>query len=105
MRAIVTAVLVAGALAAPALAAPTCLVEIDGKRLLDGPCEAFRGQEDRLALRGSGGAAVVLPFLGDSDHAHGAWSGAHGGEGRSFGPLERDGVSCWRGSGSRVCAW
>src|SRR4051794_27936054 len=94
----------AGAFSAPAIAAPTCLLEIDGRRHIDGNCQAVTDRDGRLVLGDNGGAAAVIrPGLGDSDRAGGAWQGGSTGRIESLGPLQRDGVSCWRGTGVRVC--
>src|SRR4051812_24155516 len=98
-------IIMAGALAAPARAGSTCLVEIDGRRHVDGSCEAFRDPEGRLLLGDGRVAALVRPHLGDSDNASGAWQGRSEGRARDLGLLERDGVFCWRNARARVCAW
>src|SRR3954453_12032484 len=99
-------IIVAGALNAPAHASPTCVLEINGHRYLDGSCKAVRDPDGRLALGGEGGAAaVVRPRLSDSDRAHGVWQDGPLGRVERLGQLDRDGTSCWRGTGVRVCAW
>src|SRR3954470_21757680 len=104
--AIFATIMVAGALIAPALAAPTCLLEVDGHRYLDGSCKAVRDADGRLVLGGMGGtSAVVRPYLGDSNRALGSWQDGPLGCVERLGSLEGDGVSCWRNARARVCAW
>jgi hypothetical protein len=101
---ILSALLLAGALVAPAQAAPTCLIEVNGKRLFDGSCDAFRLDNggvfmgDRKSV-----SALVRPRLGSSDDAIGAYK--VNGMVHDLDYLKRDGPSCWRGSGARFCAW
>jgi hypothetical protein len=104
MRTIVLSAIVAGALIVPAHAGPTCVLEVDGQRLLDGSCDASKMDGDRLVVGDHNGiGALVRPSLGDSDHAAGAYKAE--GQLHDLGPLERDGVSCWRNARVRLCAW
>ena len=107
MRALTLSLLIlVGALGAPAHAGSTCLIEIDGRRLLDGSCQVAKDHNGRLVLGGQGGAgAVVRPHLGDSNRARGVWQDGPLGRVERFGSLERDGDFCWRGAGARICAW
>src|SRR4051794_26743378 len=60
MRAIIISmILLAGAISAPAHAAPTCLLEVEGQRYLDGSCESH-SDESRLAIRNPGGGQPHL---------------------------------------------
>src|SRR3954453_17264732 len=94
--------LLAGAINAPAHAAPTCLIEVDGHRHLDGSCKAIKDADGRLVLGGTGGtSAVVRPHLGDSNRALGVWQNGPLGRVERLGSLERDGEFCWRGAGVR----
>src|SRR4051812_39590560 len=99
MKAIaISSILLAGAISAPAHAAPTCLIEIDGKRLFDGSCDALRLDNggvfmgDRKSV-----SALIRPRLGNGDDAVGAYKAD--GLVHDLEYLRRDGVSCWRGSG------
>src|SRR3954471_20427807 len=92
----IAALILAGALVAPAMASSTCLVEIDGRRHVDGSCEAIKDSEGHLLLGDGRVAALIRPHLGDSDNASGAWRDHHGGRAEDLGPLRRDGVFCWR---------
>src|SRR4051794_19772264 len=92
-----TMVVGAGAIDAPAHAAPTCLLEVDGQRYLDGACDAARHADGVLVMGNRRSVSpLVRPRLGDSDHGVGAWKS--NGQLQHFGPLERDGPSCWRGA-------
>ena len=101
--------IVAGAIAAPATAAPTCLLEVDSKRYLDGLCTVTEdGAGSWLIVRDrlSGQAATVKvnPIL--SGRGDAAWTGPFG-DGRlseALGPVRREG-SCWVNTRARICAW
>jgi|SRR3954469_15270021 len=96
--------LMAGAISAPAIAAPTCLIEVNGKRLLNGSCDASRLENGGVVMGDyKSVSALVRPRLGDSDNAIGAYK--VDGMVRDLGHLRRDGTSCWRGDGVRLCAW
>jgi len=105
MRAVVlSSLILAGALGAPAHAAPTCLIEVAGKRLLSGSCEATRLENGGVVLGDyKAVSALVRPRLGDSDNGIGAYKAD--GIVHELDHLRRDGVSCWRGSGVKICAW
>ena len=102
---VLSVILVTGAMIAPALAAPTCLIEVNGKRLLYGSCDASRLENGGVFLGGNHAtvSALVRPRLGDSDNAVGAYKAD--GMIHDIDNLRRDGMSCWRGSGVRLCAW
>lgn len=92
-------------LSTAAHAAPTCLLEVNGRRVLDGSCNATRFGNGKIVIgdpRGTG--AFVRPDFADSDRATGAYK-SDGGRTRGLGELSRDGMSCWRGRGVRLCAW
>ena len=107
--ALLSVVVLAGALAAPATAAPTCLLEVDSKRYLDGLCtvtEAGSGSWLIVRDRLSGQAATVKvnPILGGRGDA--VWTGPSG-DGRlseALGSVRREG-SCWVNARARICAW
>ena len=101
--------LVAGVIGAPATAAPTCLIEVDSQRYLDGLCTVTEdGAGSWLIVRDrlSGQAATVKvnPIL--SGRGDAAWTGPSG-DGRlseALGPVRREG-SCWVNTRARICAW
>jgi hypothetical protein len=91
---LVSTIIVAGALSAPALASPTCLLEVEGQRYLDGTCKATKDHDGRLVIGGMGGtSAVVRPHLGDSNRARGVWQDGPLGRVERLGLLEHDGTS------------
>jgi hypothetical protein len=101
--------LAAGAIGAPATAAPTCLLEVDSKRYLDGLCTVTEdGSGSWLIVRDrlSGQAATVKvnPIL--SGRGDAVWAGPSG-DGRlseALGSVRREG-SCWVNTRARICAW
>src|SRR3954454_20999644 len=101
--------LVAGTIGAPATAAPTCLLEVDSKRYLEGLCTVTEdGAGSWLIVRDrlSGPAATVQgnPILNGRGDA--VWTGPSG-DGRlseALGSVRREG-SCWVNTRARICAW
>lgn len=94
---------------APAVAAPTCLVEVDGKRYVDGPCRAWTDRDGRMAIgsvRG-GDATRTSSYMGPEfdRQAGGVWRNPTANRYEGLGPMRRSGPSCWEGRGSRVCMW
>lgn len=94
---------------APAMAAD-CLIEVDGTRYIDGPCEF-----DLIDGSGSFKIGVYPPetevprfayVYVDSAPAYGFWNGepaeSHAHE--SLGDLTRDGA-CWFNQEARICAY
>ena len=101
---ILSTIIVAGALIAPTNASPTCIIEVAGKRLLSGSCAATKLENGGVALGDyKAVSALVRPRVGDSDYAFGAYK--VDGMVHDIDQLRRDGMSCWRGSGVRICAW
>jgi hypothetical protein len=108
-RVIMIAALAAGVARTPAHAEPTCLLEVDSKRYLDGPCtvtEAGAGSwlivRDRLL--GQGATVKVDPIIRGWGDA--VWTGPSG-DGRSseaLGRVRRE-ESCWINAKARICAW
>lgn len=106
--------LLAGAITTPAHAS-TCLLQVDGKRWIDGACSThrlgtgFKFAEDKVASRAHIGVLWV-----DSINSS-AGSAAWGGPGRTgdnargnevpLGVVKRDGISCWKNAHVRLCLW
>src|SRR3954451_13540997 len=108
-RVIMIAALAAGVARTPAHAEPTCLIEVDRKRYLDGPCtvtEAGAGSwlivRDRLM--GQAATIKVDPII--SNRGDAAWTGPSGDcrLSEALGRLRREG-SCWTNAKARICAW
>jgi len=105
---LVSTLILAGALRAPANAGSSCLLDIGGERIMTGACEVKVGpREIMIRQPGGGEAATVRVDAINSSRGFAVWNG-RGGEGRPdewLGPVERDGMFCWRGSRVRLCAW
>ncbi len=96
-------------LAGAAHAAPTCLIEVDSKRYLDGPCTVTEdGAGSWLIVRdrlvGQAATVKIDPII--SNRGDAAWNGPSG-DGRlseALGRVRREG-SCWTNAKARICAW
>lgn len=96
------------ALASPAAARPaTCLVEVDGATVIDGPCDFDAFDPDgSFEVMGTDGPHFATVIVTAPGVAEGSWNAdpaathAHDPLGR----LVRDGA-CWAGERARVCAW
>jgi hypothetical protein len=100
--------IVAGALTAPAIAAPTCLLEVDGRRYIDGSCHVTEVPRGFLIAGPSRHIAVLRPDPINSSRATAAWDGNfHNGPAQAvpLGDVRRDGISCWRNVHTRICVW
>jgi hypothetical protein len=100
--------IVAGAISAPATAAPTCLLQVDGKRYIDGSCHVTEVPRGFLIAGPSRHLAVVWPDRIDSRRGRAAWDGNfHNGPAQAvpLGDVRRDGISCWRNVHTRICVW
>ena len=114
MRALILAGL-ALALAAPAIAAPVrgrCLIEVGGRKYLDGTCPTQ--ESDGMLTVGVGvGRLKPTKFYAyvnindDGNTARGTWNGigaaSHAHD--ELGELKREGSACWVNSTAKVCAW
>lgn len=93
-------VIVGGAVAA----APTCLVEIDGRRAIDGPCRLQTAPSGRTLIEGRSGQKVSIGReFGRESRA--AWNGRYGDRVESLDTMRRTGPSCWENHRGRICAW
>jgi hypothetical protein len=88
--------------ATPASAA-TCLLEVNGKAYIDGPCEFSSWEGGDFQILAGDYFAYVYP---SHDPANGYWNGtpeathAHD----ALGELRRDGA-CWVNETAKVCAY
>jgi hypothetical protein len=87
------------------LASPTCLLEVDGQRYIDGACDGARDKLGGMLIGNSASTAIVRTRPGDSDRGSGIWRGDASGHVKNLGPLSRDGTSCWRNARTRICVW
>lgn len=97
-------------LAAPALAKPSdCLFELDGQKIIDGPCQFIAhpgGSFQLVTLRGAG-----IDYVAEVDRvapgkAMGFWNATRGTPRprTPLGGLASSGA-CWTDARARVCAW
>jgi hypothetical protein len=108
MKQLLIAALTAGALSAPAAAAPTCLLQVDGQRYIDGSCHVNEVAHGFLIAGPSRHIAVVWPDKIDSSRGRAAWDGKNHNKPAQAVPLgevRRDGISCWRNTRARLCVW
>jgi hypothetical protein len=96
---------------APALAfAKTgrCLLEVNRKAYLDGPCEVKieKGGTFTIGVSDKHPSKYFAYVLMDDDGAHGYWNEEPGATHAhsELGILKRDGA-CWVNDTARVCAW
>ncbi len=94
----------------PALAkASDCLFELDGRKIIDGPCQflAQRGGSFQIVtLRGAGIDYVAQVDRIEPGKAVGSWNGAEGypRPRAPLGELTSSGA-CWTSARARICAW
>ena len=72
---ILAAALMTGVLATPAHAAPTCLLEVDGQRYIDGACTVHWEGNGGFLMRQPNGSQAALAradFIGD--HGEAFWN-------------------------------
>ena len=104
----VPAAVIGIALSLPAHAAPTCLLEVDGRRYIDGDCHVTEVPRGFLVAGPSRHIAVLRPDPINSSRATAAWDGNfHNGPAQAvpLGDVRRDGISCWRNVHTRICVW
>ena len=104
---LLSTIVLAGAISAPVNAA-TCLLQVDGKRYIDGSCHVTEVPRGFLIAGPSRHLAVVWPDQIDSRRGHAAWDGNfHNGPAQAvpLGEVRRDGISCWRNVHTRICVW
>lgn len=87
----------------------TCLLEVEGKRYIDGPCKIdLEGDGSFIATSYRGGAIAYFAYvlLDGGDEATGYWNGDIGASHAHspLGTLRRAGA-CWQNAGAKVCAW
>jgi hypothetical protein len=107
----VIALALALALAAgPALAKPgRCLVEIEGRRFVDGPCRVERNPDGGVHLRGDGPEPYTIRLGPEyAERAPAFWSGRYGrGEHtrEPLGTVARTGPTCLANARAKFCFW
>lgn len=86
----------------PAYAA-TCLLEVDGKAYIDGPCEFSSWEGGDFQILAGDYFAYVYP---SDAPAYGYWNGTPGATHAHdpLGELRRDGA-CWVNETAKVCAY
>jgi hypothetical protein len=87
----------------------TCLLEVAGKAIIDGPCEIDLESDGSFQIRAYHSGEVsyfAYVFLDGGDKATGYWNGERGaGHAHSpLGTLTRAGA-CWQNGDAKVCAW
>jgi hypothetical protein len=96
--------------AGPAFAkASDCLLEVDGQRYIDGPCQFVAhpgGSFELFTLRGAGVDTAAQVERVEPGKAIGFWNGRTGGA-RPLVPLGvlTSSAACWANAHVRVCAW
>jgi hypothetical protein len=93
----------------PALAKTgQCLIEVNGKTYLKGPCEiSMDGGHGSFSVGAGAHRSKYFAYVNlDEGRAEGFWNGVeaetHAQE--SLGPLVRDGA-CWKNRSARICAY
>jgi hypothetical protein len=88
-----------------------CLLEVGGKKYLDGRCNIEISSDGSFSV-GTGDRGPASRFFayvnknGDG-RADGSWNGIRAGSHAhdSLGPLRQEGSACWVNSTAKVCAW
>lgn len=106
---LIFATFAAAIVALPALARPAkCLIEVEGKAYVDGPCD-FRplsGGGGSFQITGESGKHFAYVYVEGDGKASAHWNGILG-ESRAHDPLgtlARDGA-CWSNATAKLCAW
>lgn len=89
--------------APPALASGTCLVQVDGQRYLDGPCDVRTGRRAIFFDRHGGDRLTIAIVRQEAtpDRGEAERSDPAGWRDR-LGPVHREG-SCWVGDRVKIC--
>ena len=100
------AVLIAGT--APGFARTAkCLLVVDGKTYIDGPCDFTATKEQfEISNRGTGKGLFFAIVDIEPEGAEGFWNAERGATHAHsrLGPLKRQG-GCWVNDRAKVCAW
>lgn len=92
--------------ATPVLAGSgTCLVEVDGRRFVDGSCRVATGPDGRVSMHDSRRGYWVVIDREHGREARAAWNGRFADRPEPLGVMWREGPSCWRNHRGRICAW
>jgi hypothetical protein len=89
-----------------AISSPTCLVEVDGQRYVDGSCRSRSAPNGDFSVGkrdGLSNSYRATVETRDSNSGFGYWNKGTG-QVESLGHMTREG-SCWRNARARICGW
>ncbi|WFT81302.1 MULTISPECIES: hypothetical protein [unclassified Methylobacterium] len=87
-----------------------CLIEVGGKRYLDGRCNIESDADGNFSVgTGDRRSSKFFAYVNKNEDgtAEGSWNGARGGSHAhdSLGTLKPQGSACWANATAKVCAW